>query len=185
MKHSLQTLLVAGLLQTAVISVQAQTAPPVQPAPPAQSEAPAAPVTAAPAASAAPTAETLLAPALVKGKYKEYLNKRYAADKEARATIHMFGRKQTGGALWLVGGAAFLGFVTSQTGTTTTSSGGTRTATVSPLGYVIFTVLPAGIAIGKFTRFNNGELYKVLLDYDKTHTFPSYVVAKMSKADYQ
>ncbi|HEX8659980.1 MAG TPA: hypothetical protein VF690_20725 [Hymenobacter sp.] len=184
MKHSLQTLLVAGLLQTAVISVQAQTAPPVQPAPPAQPEAPAAPVTAAPAASAAPAAETLLVPALVKGKYKEYLNKRYAADKEARATIHMFGRKQTGGALWLVGGAAFLGFVTSQTGTTTSSSG-TRTVSVSPLGYVILTALPAGIAIGKFTRFNNGELYKVLLDYDKTHTFPSYVVAKVSKADYQ
>ncbi|MBD2766938.1 hypothetical protein IC235_03410 [Hymenobacter sp. BT664] len=180
MKFPLQTLLVTGLLKAAIVSAHAQAVPAAQP------EAPTAPVSAVPAAPAAsdPTAEPLLPPALVKGKYKDYLYRRYATDKEARATIHMFGRKQTGGAFWLVGGAAVLGFITSQTGTRTNSSG-TTTFEVSPLGYLVFGGLPAAISIGKFARFSNGELYKVLLDYDKTHTFPGYIIGKMGRSDYQ
>ena len=123
-------------------------------------------------------------PDQVQGKYKDYLNKRYATDKEARAAVHMFGRKQTGGAIWLIGGGAVLGFLTSQTGTTTDASG-TRTFTISPLGYVVFAGLPAALAISKFSRFNNKELYKMLLEYEKTHALPGYVVGKLSKSDYQ
>ncbi|WP_210513598.1 hypothetical protein [Hymenobacter terricola] len=123
-------------------------------------------------------------PDKVKGKYKDYLNQRYTTDKEARAAVHMFGRKQTGGAVWLVGGGAFLGILSSQTGTTTNGSG-TTTFTISPLGYVVFIGLPVALAISKFSRFNNGELYEMLREYDKTHALPGYVVAKLSKSDYQ
>ena len=133
---------------------------------------------------AVPAVAPLLLPAQVKGKYKDYLNQRYAGDKEARAAVHMFGRKQTGGALWLVGGAAFIGFVTSQTGTTQDASG-TKTVTVSPLGYIIMAGLSGGVGIGKLVRFNNTELYKVLAGYDKDHVLPGYVTAKLSKSDSQ
>lgn len=181
MKHSLRLYLFAGLSGLASVSVRAQTAPPTTPVP-----APAAVPATAPAATAGTPVGTglLLPPSLVKTKYKVYLNQRYAGDKEALAAIHMFGRKQTGGALWLAGGATFLGILTSQTGTRTSGSG-TTTFTVSPLGYVVFTALPAGIALGKFSRFGNGELYKLLLDYDKSHSFPGYVTGKLSKSDYQ
>lgn len=173
MNRSVRFYLFAGLCEVATLTTRAQTAPPT-------------PTPATPAATteAVLPATPLLAPDQVKEKYKAYLNKRYAGDKEALAAIHMFGRKQTGGALWLLGGASFLGFVASQTGTKHTSSG-TVTTEVSPLGYVIFTALPAGIAIGKFSRFSNGELYKVLSGYDKTHTFPGYVTAKLGRSDYQ
>lgn len=180
MSLSLRTLFVAGVLEIAAVAVHAQTAPAVQPAPVS-----ATPPVAAPAAPmATPATGLLLAPALVPGNFKVYLAQRYAADKEARAAIHMFGRKQTGGAIWLVGGGAFLGFLISQTGTTTDGTG-TRTFTISPLGYLVFGGLPAAIAIGKFARFNSGELYKMLLEYDKTHALPGNVVAKLGKSDYQ
>ncbi len=161
-----------GVFGLCTLSARAQT---VQP------ETPAAPLPTLAVTAATPAA--LLMASQVPGKYKTYLNQRYAGDKEARAAIHMFGRKQTGGALWLVGGAAFIGFVTSQTGSTQDGTG-TKTVTVSPLGYVIMTGLSGGIGIGKLVRFNNAELYKVLADYDKDHVFPGYVVAKLNKSDY-
>jgi len=160
-----------GALSICALTAHAQTPASVTPA-------------ATPAATgAAPADAPLMMPTQAPGKYKDYLNKRYAADKEARAAVHMFGRKQTGGAVWLIGGGAVLGFLSSQTGTTRDGSG-TRTFTISPLGYVVFAGLPAALAIGKFARFNNGELYKMLLEYDKTHTLPGYIVAKLSKSDY-
>ena len=160
-----------GALSICALSVHAQT-----------------PASATPAASSAtissaPADALLMMPTQVQGKYKDYLNKRYATDKEARAAVHMFGRKQTGGAVWLIGGGAVLGVLSSQTGTTRDASG-TRTFTITPLGYVVFAGLPAALAISKFARFNNGELYKMLLEYDKTHALPGYVVAKLSKSDY-
>ncbi|MCC3151944.1 hypothetical protein Q3A66_00030 [Hymenobacter sp. BT770] len=179
MKLTLRSLLVAALLKMAVVSAHAQTAPPA--AEPAAAVAPASAVPAAPAA----IAEPLLSPELAKGKYKDYLNVRYAADKEARAAVHMFNRKQTGGVVWLVGGGAFLGFLTSQTGTKTDANGVTTTFTISPFGYLVFAGLPVALAIGKFSRFNNGELYKMLREYDKTHKLPGYVVAKLGKSDYE
>lgn len=178
MKPSLRIYLFAGLFEIAAVSARAQGTTPVPSTP--SSPEPAVAIVPAPTAVA-----ELMPPTQVKTKYKDYLTQRYAGDKEALATIHMFGRKQTGGALWLGGGAAFLAYITSQTGTKETSGGGTTTVTVSPLGYVIFTALPAGIAIGKFSRFSNTELYKVLQGYDKTHTFPGYVTAKLGKSDYQ
>lgn len=92
----------------------AQTAP--TPATPATSTTPA--PSATPAVQAAPTppvaqptaavttasaSSVLLSPQLVQGNYKDYLMKRYADNKEARAVVHMFGRKQVGGGLWLGG----------------------------------------------------------------------------------
>lgn len=148
----------------------------------AQTQAPVAPV--APAPAAAPTVlSPLQKPSEISTSYTDYLNQRYANDKEARAAIHMFGRKKTGGALWLIGGGGLLAYLVSQTGTTVSSTG-TRTLTISPLGYLVFGGLPAAIAIGKFSRFNNDKLYKVLLDYDSSHTLPGYVVAKLGSSDY-
>ncbi|MBF9238475.1 hypothetical protein I2I05_13800 [Hymenobacter sp. BT683] len=183
MKLPLRSLLVAALLKTAVVSAQAQTVPATE------STTPVAP-TSTLAATPAAIAEPLLSPELAKKgnykTYKDYLNQRYTTDKEARAAVHMFGRKQTGGAVWLVGGAAVLGYLSSQTGTKTDASTGvTTTFSISPLGYIVFAGLPAALAIGKFSRFNNGELYKMLLEYDKTHALPGYVLGKLSKSDYQ
>lgn len=151
----------------------------------AHAHAPVSTTMASPVAATATLADApLMMPVQVQGKYKDYLNKRYAADKEARAAVHMFGRKQTGGAVWLIGGGAMLGFLTSQTGTTSDASG-TRTFTITPLGYIVLAGLPAAMAISKFARFNNDELYKMLAEYDKTHALPGYVVGKLSKSDYR
>ena len=149
----------------------------------AQTTLPVAPPVAvvAPAAVVLPP---LQSPAQTPGKYRDYLMQRYANDREASAAVHMFGRKQTGGALWLGGGAAFLGFAASQTGTTRSNSG-TTTFTISPFGYLVLIGLPAGIAIGKFSRFNNNKLYQVLRDYDQTHALPGYVIAKLGQSDYR
>ena len=161
-------------------------APPITPTTPA-AEATPAPATTPPAAATAtiaPATSLLLSPQLGPSNYKEYLLKRYADDKEARAVVHMFGRKQLGGGLWLGGGAAFMAFISTQTGTTTTSSG-TRTLTISPFGYVVFIGLPAILGINKLTRFSKGSLFKVLADYDKTHTFPHFVSARVHQGDYK
>lgn len=163
--------LAAGVLTFCSLAAHAQTMP-------------AAPVAPAAATTGVTAAAPLLLPAQVPGKYKDYLNTRYAADKEARAAVHMFNRKQAGGAIWLIGGGAFLGALSSQTGTTRNGSG-TTTLTISPLGYVVFIGLPIALAISKFTRFGNGELYKMLTEYDKSHALPGYVLGKLSKSDYQ
>jgi hypothetical protein len=172
MSFSLRTFIAAGIIGIAPLAVLAQTAP-------ASPSAVSTPATAV-------LAETpLLKPDQVKGeKYKAYLYKRYATDKEARAAIHLFARKQTGGALWLTTGAAFISYITAISGTTRTESG-TRTVTITPLGYVAFTGLFGGVGIGKLARFNNGKLYEALLDFEKTRSFPGYVVAKLKDKDYK
>ena len=127
----------------------------------------------------------LLAPGSTTGmSYKNYLYQRYATDKEAKAVIHAYARRQTGGLLWLLTGAATIGFITTQTGPTVSSSG-TLTTTVTPLGYGILVGLFGGVGIGNLARFNNTNLYKVLADYDKTRTFDGAVLARVKSSDYR
>ena len=177
-----RTILPMAALLVLSFTARAQTTPP-----PVSSPAPAA--TAAPAAtttaSAAPTKEMLLTPQLVPGSYQEYLTKRYANDREGRAVIHMFGKHHTGGFIWLGAGAAFLTLFATQAGSHPSSSGGTYTVTVSPLGYVVFVGLPAVLGISKLSRFGNQALYTAFLDYDKTGTFPGYVATRLRDGDYQ
>lgn len=137
------------------------------------------PVTAGPVA---PDPAALLSPAQVPGNYKTYLYQRYAASKEATATIHLFARKQTGGALWLATGAAVIAFVAGQTGTTSSGSG-TTTVDVSPLGYGILLGLFGGVGVGKLARFTNAKLYQTLLMYDQQKVLPSYVMSRLQYRD--
>ena len=174
------------VLSLCTLSARAQTTPTTP------TEAPAATAPPAPAAATTPTviaaapltSATLLPPTSVPGNYTSYLVIRYVADKEARAAIHMFGRKRTGGTFWILGGGALVGYLALQAGTKTTSTG-TYTVTVSPLAYLIYGGVPTGIGICKLTRFSNVELYKMLLEYDKAHALPGYVIGKLNKSDYQ
>ncbi len=133
----------------------------------AQSEAPVATPTTPPTSAevAATTLAPLLAPKQLQearykeGKYRDYLIKRYPNDKEARAVIHLFSRKQRGGFLWLTAGAATIGLITTQTGTKTNDSGVTTTFEVTPLGYGILVGLFGGVGIGKLARFSDEKLY--------------------------
>ena len=123
-------------------------------------------------------------PGEVSGKYKDYLNQRYANSRDAKAVIHLFARKQTGGALWLGSGAVFIPWASSQTGTTRSNSG-TTTFTITPLGYIAMFGLFGGVGIGKIARFGNTRLYEALMEYDNTKTFPGYVDNKLKDKDYK
>ena len=164
-------IIVVNALNLMAFAVTAQTAPLI-------------PTTTSVAAVPAAPVDALLPPIQIAGKYKEYLNKRYANDTEARAVIRLYTRKQTSGLLWLLGGGAFVGFITTQTGTKVTSSG-TVTNTVTPLGYAIAGGVPAIIAIVRLSRFGNESLHKTLAEYDKTHALPGPVAAKIRKSDYR
>ncbi len=159
-------------------------------APTALPGAPSATATPTPAAAATPSsgAPTAL-PAIqrpneVQGPYKAYLSQRYANDKEAKAAIHLFARKQTGGGLWLGTGAVAIGVIASQTGTTTTNSG-TTTFNVTPLGYGILVGLFGGVGVSKLLRFSNNKLFEALLEYDQRGHLPSKVVDRLRKRDYK
>lgn len=182
MLFSTRVRLAVGTLSFCALSAQAQTTVPATTAAPAAA-VPTPAATTAPATSGVPDAK-LLPPTLVPGNYKTYLNKRYADDKEARAAIHLYSRKSTSGAFWLLGGGAFVGFIASQTGTTVSSTG-TRTNTVTPLGYAIAGGIPAIIAIVRFSRYGNDALYKILAEYDNTHMLPGKVVSSIKKSDYK
>ncbi|TGE23909.1 hypothetical protein E5K00_01455 [Hymenobacter aquaticus] len=137
------------------------------------------------APSVATRATPLLRPAQVKGqKYKDYLYQRYADDKEARAVVHLFSRKHTGGVVWLLTGAGVIGAVASQTGTKTTDSG-TTTVEVTPLGWGLLFGVFGGVGIGKLARFNNEKLYAALVDYDLSHAFPGAIMGKLKDKDYR
>ncbi|PJJ61033.1 hypothetical protein [Hymenobacter chitinivorans] len=139
-----------------------------------------------PTTTPAPLTSPLLPPLQVTTeKYKDYLTKRYADDKEARAVIHLYSRKKTGGAIWLATGAGVIGLVASQTGTKSNGSGGTSTVTVTPLGYGLLLGIFGGIGIGKLARFGNEKLYRVLADYDQSHAFPGFVMEHLADKDYQ
>jgi len=170
------TLPLALLVGATTAHAQTGTAPPATPPAPAATEA------------TDPRIGPLLPPSqratTVYTSYKSYLAARYANDREARAAIHMFGRKQTGGLIWLLGGSSLLGYLASQTGTTKTRSG-TSTFTISPLGYGVFIGLIGGISVGKFARFSNTRLYEALKDYEQTRSFPGYVNAKVKDKDYR
>lgn len=162
--------LIWGIMGLSLGKAQAQTTPTVG-SPIASAVAPTAPV-------------SLLTPERAPSDYKRYLNERYANDKEARAAIHLFSRKKTGGGLWLGTGAAFIAFVASQTGSRP-SDGGTLTVTVSPLGYGLLVGLFGGVGVGKLAQFSNQKLYQMLLDYDKEHNFPQYVTSRLKDCDYK
>jgi hypothetical protein len=125
----------------------------------------------------------LLRPSEVKESYKNYLYQRYANDKEARAAVHLFSRKQVGGGIWLGTGAVVIGFIASQTGTTKSSSG-TTTFNVTPLGYGILVGLFGGVGAGKLLRFNNEKLFEALMEYDQQGHLPSRVVNRLKSKDY-
>ncbi len=168
----LRVWLIAGFLGTCAVAARAQTAPAVS----AQL-----PTTAEPAASGAAPA-LLLSPTQVPGKYKTYLYQRYGTSKEASAAVHLFARKQTGGAVWLGAGALIIAFVASQTGTTSNSSG-TTTVSVSPLGYGILLGLFGSVGVGKLARFSDQKLYQALLMYDQQKVWPSYVASRLKYRD--
>jgi hypothetical protein len=130
----------------------------------AQAQTPAPAMGVAPATTASSGA--LKQPAQVPGKYKNYLMQRYANDTGAQAIVQHFSRHQTGGELWLGIGAATIGAISTQTGTTTTNSG-TTTFKVTPLGYGILVGLFGGIGVGKLVRFSNAKLYETLLAYEQ------------------
>lgn len=166
--------LIIGTVLTVSSAAHSQTAPAGVPAE-------------APVVGVAPVAPpgSLLAPGAAIGMpYKKYLYRRYAADEEAKAVIHAYARRQTGGLLWLLGGAATIGLITTQTGPTVSSSG-TRTIVVTPLGYGLLGGLFGGVGGGKLLRFGNGPLYKVLADYDRTHAFSGEVLARVEAKDYR
>ncbi|MBD2716275.1 hypothetical protein KBK19_14645 [Microvirga sp. STR05] len=135
-----------------------------------------------PAAAPATTTEAtpLLKPGLTKNQpYKKYLYQRYAGDEQATRVIRLFARRQTGGKLWLGTGAVVIGFVASQTGTKTSSNGGTTTTTVTPLGYGLMLGLFGGVSISKLARYSNEKLYQELSGYDRDHAFSPNVQAKI------
>ncbi|NVO86147.1 hypothetical protein [Hymenobacter terrestris] len=136
------------------------------------------PPAAAPAAEAVST--PLLKPGLVKDQsYKKYLYQRYVGNEQATRVIRLFARRQTGGKLWLGTGALAIGFVASQTGTKTSSNGGTTTTTVTPLGYGLMLGLFGGVGISKLARYSNEKLYQELSNYDRDHAFSPNVQAKI------
>jgi hypothetical protein len=153
------------------VSAQAQSQLPTQPVAPAT----------AVAAAPAPAGAGLLRPTEVSGKYKMYLAQRYASDMEAQAIIKRYSHRQTGGALWLAAGVGAVSYVASQTGTTTTSSG-TMTVNVSPLGYGILVGLFGGVGVGKLVRFSNEKLFEALMTHDQEAGFPSRAVSRAGTA---
>ena len=160
--------LLAASLGLFSIAAQAQTSAPALPG------APVAPAVAAPALAGA----GLLRPTEVPGKYKAYLEQRYAADVGAQELIKRYSHRQTGGALWLAAGVGAISFVASQTGTKTTSSG-TTTVHVSPLGYGILLGLFGGVGVGKLTRFSNEKLFDALLIHDQQAGLPGRAVSRL------
>lgn len=152
--------------------VPALPAAPMPPAPPAATAVPVAPPS------------ILAQPEEVSGPYKAYLYQRYANDQEARGVVHLFGRKQTGGMLWLLGGTTVTAYLASQTGTHASGTG-TYTFTVSPLGYGILVGLTAGLGGGKLLRFNNQRLYEALLAHEQGGRFPDYVERKLRPRDFR
>lgn len=150
------------------IVAQAQTSAPALPA------APSAPAAPAPA----PAEAGLLRPSEVPGKYKIYLEQRYAGDVGAQELIKHYSHRQTGGALWLAAGVGAISFVASQTGTTTSNSG-TTTFKVSPLGYGILLGLFGGVGVGKLTRFSNEKLFDALLVHDQQAGLPGRAVSRL------
>lgn len=153
----------------------------------AQTEAP--PATATEAATVVAAPALLLPPAQVQqsqykeGKYREYLLKRYPNDKEARAVIHLFSRKQRGGFVWLTAGAATIGLIASQTGTKTHDSGVTTTFEVTPVGYGLLVGLFGGVGVGKLSRFSNDKLYQALASHEQGQSLPGYVLKRLRPKD--
>ncbi len=170
-----------GSLWLAGLAAWAQ-APAALPGAPAATATPAAGGTTPAAAPAALPA--LLRPNEVKEPYKAYLYQRYANSQEARAAIHLFARKQTGGGLWLGTGAVAIGVIASQTGTKTTSSG-TTTVNVTPLGYGVLVGLFGGVGMGKLLRFSNDKLFEALVEYDQRGHLPNHVLERLRPRDYK
>lgn len=150
------------------VTAQAQTQLPAQPAAPATATAP----------TPALTGAGLLRPTEVPGKYKDYLAQRYAGDPAAQAIIKHYSHRQTGGALWLATGVGAISYVASQTGTTTTSSG-TTTVNVTPLGYGILVGLFGGVGVGKLVRFSNQRLFEALMAHDQQVGLPSRSLTRL------
>ncbi len=110
---------------------------------------------------------------------KMRLREQYRGNDTAQALISLYGRRQGGGATYIIGGVA--GAVRGATATTTgyhqTDGGG---------GVLLLTLLPfVGLGINKLVRFSNNRLESNLALYAAGEPLPYWLKRRLRRRDFQ
>lgn len=91
-----------------------------------------------------------------------------------RAVQHLFQRHRTGGWIWAAVGGLLTGRVVSAA-IRDKADGYHTSASGTVLAVAVFGGVPAGIGIGKLTRFSSAKEEQVIMLYEKSGILPPYV----------
>lgn len=113
--------------------------------------------------------------------FKQRLRGQYLSNDTAQAIINLYGRRQAGGASWMIGGA--LSAVRIATASNTSQSTGSSYAmqdNSSSAGAVFLVATPfIGYGLSKTLRFSNGNLEKTLTAYAAGQHLPKSLRRKL------
>ncbi|GAA3951937.1 hypothetical protein [Hymenobacter algoricola] len=97
-----------------------------------------------------------------------------------QAIHHIFSKHRTGGWIWTAIGSAFALRITSVAANSNATADGFSSTTAGTLvGVGLFGGVPAGIGIGKLTRFSKTKEEQVVVLYEKSKILPPYVVQRL------
>lgn len=111
--------------------------------------------------------------------HKQQLRSQYLTNDTAQAIINLYGRRQAGGATWIVTSALAAARLATSGGSTTTINGAVTRET-APSGAAFLVAVPfVGYGVGKLVHYSNGKLDQVLAAYAAGQPLPRSLRRKL------
>lgn len=112
---------------------------------------------------------------------KQRLRSQYLHNDTAQAIINLYGRRQAGGAGWMVAGALSAVRIATASNTTSSNYGGYAVQNEGPnVGAVFLVASPIlGYGLSKMLRFGNGRLERTLTAYAAGQPLPRSLRRKL------
>ena len=112
------------------------------------------------------------------------IQQKFTRTDTVRAIHNMFSKHRTGGIIWTAIGSAFAVRIVSVAANSGATDGFSSTAAGTAVGVALFGGLPAGIGIGKLTRFGSTREKRIAGEYEAGKTLPTYVQHRLKKSKY-
>ena len=121
-------------------------------------------------------------PSLESETFKQQLRSQYLKNDTAQAIINLYGRRQAGGASWMVSGALAAARLATSGGSTTTVNGMVVDQQSTNIGAILLATTPVlGYGLSKMLRYSNGHLEQQLTAYGAGQPLPRNLRRKLKK----
>jgi hypothetical protein len=113
--------------------------------------------------------------------FKQHLRAQYLHNDTAQAIINLFGRRQAGGASWIVGSGLGAARLATASSTTTTRGGSVIQQDPYPGAAFLLATPTLAYGISKLLRYSNGKLERTLSVYAAGQPLPKSLRRKLKR----